>query len=99
MDWFVYIIMASNNALYTGITNNIERRWQQHTGQKVGGAKFFNGRKPVALAYVEVGFDRSTASKREYAIKQLTRQEKEALLKMKSNKSGDYRGVIPILEP
>ncbi|WP_257276131.1 MULTISPECIES: GIY-YIG nuclease family protein, partial [unclassified Endozoicomonas] len=37
MNWFVYIILASNNSLYTGITTNIERRWKEHSGEKKGG--------------------------------------------------------------
>lgn len=77
--WSVYIIRADDNSLYTGITTDLERRWQQHAGKR-GGAKFFRGRKPMALVYVETGFDRSSASRREAAIKQLGRPAKELLL-------------------
>lgn len=82
--WSVYIIRADDDSLYTGITTDVERRWLQHAGQR-GGAKFFRGRRPVALVYVERGHDRSSASRREAAIKQLTRPAKELLLAAPSN--------------
>lgn len=82
--WAVYIIRADDNRLYTGITTDIERRWRQHAEQR-GGAKFFRGRKPMALVYVETGHDRSSASRREAAIKQLARPAKELLLNAPSN--------------
>ena len=84
-SWLVYIIRADDNSLYTGITTDLARRWRQHLQQR-GGAKFFRGRKPVALAYVEIGHDRSSASRREAAIKQLTRPAKELLLQAASNR-------------
>lgn len=77
-DWVVYIIQSDDARLYTGITNNIERRWRQHScGQ---GAKFFRGRKPQALVFVESGHNRASALRREAAIKKLRRVEKLALL-------------------
>ncbi len=78
LTWKVYILLASDNRLYTGITNNMVKRWQQHCAKK--GAKFFYGRRPIALYYLENGHDRSTASKREYAIKSLTRAQKWQLI-------------------
>lgn len=76
--WQVYIIEASDSRLYTGITNNLEHRWQQHHSGK--GAKFFRGRTPETLRFVESHPDRSSASKREAQIKQLTRAQKLALI-------------------
>ncbi|MGI9278067.1 MAG: GIY-YIG nuclease family protein [Endozoicomonas sp.] len=96
MNWFVYIILASNNSLYTGITTDVERRWKEHSGARKGGARFFNGKQPVALMYVEEGHDRSTASKREAAIKKLTRIQKEVLLKEKHNKASSYAEALPV---
>ena len=79
-QWCVYIIESSDQRYYTGISTDINRRWQQHlTGKQ--GAKFFNGRKPVRLLYLEPGHNRSTASKREAEIKKLSRSEKEALIR------------------
>jgi len=78
LTWKVYILLASDNTLYTGITNNMPKRWQQHCAKK--GAKFFYGRKPIALCYLEGKHNRSSASKREYAIKSLTRAQKWQLI-------------------
>jgi putative endonuclease len=76
--WKVYILLTSDHKLYTGITNNMVKRWQQHCAKK--GAKFFYGRKPVALCYLEDGHNRSSASKREYQIKALKRSQKWQLI-------------------
>ncbi|HIF17241.1 MAG TPA: GIY-YIG nuclease family protein [Cycloclasticus sp.] len=78
MSWFVYIIEGSDNSLYTGITTDLERRFQQHL--KGSGAKYFYGRKPVKIVYSENHEDRSSASVREAAIKKLSRQQKEKLI-------------------
>ena len=74
MNWQVYIILCSDGTLYTGITTDIERRMRQHAGGR--GAKYFRGRKPQELLYLEGGHDRSSASRRELFIKSLKRQEK-----------------------
>lgn len=83
-DWLVYIIGCDDGLLYTGITNDMARRWREHAGSRQG-AKFFRGRKPEQLLYVESGHDRSSASRREAAIKRLTRVAKLALLVAESN--------------
>jgi putative endonuclease len=77
-NWKVYIILSSDQRLYTGITTDIRRRWLQHCSKR--GAKFFYGRHPIALNYLEGEHTRSSASKREYAIKQLSRKEKWDLI-------------------
>ena len=66
--WWVYIIRTTDGQLYTGITTDIQRRWQQHSTGK-GGARYFRGRKPQALCLLEPHPDRSAASKREIEIK------------------------------
>lgn len=76
--WYVYIIEADDGSLYTGITTNVEKRFDAHKHKK--GAKYFYSRCPVRVCYVEACKDRSEASKREYAIKQLSRQEKLQLI-------------------
>ena len=76
--WQVYIIESSDSKLYTGITTDITLRWQQHQAGK--GARFFRGRQPRRLCYLESCSNRSEASKREAAIKQLSRTEKLALI-------------------
>ena len=77
--WYVYIIRASDDSLYTGITTDLERRLKQHqTGE--GGAKYFRGRKACDFVYTESGHNRSSASIREAQIKKMTRQQKNLLL-------------------
>jgi putative endonuclease len=88
LNWLVYMILSSDGSLYTGITNDIARRYSQHGGKN--GAKFFRGRQPQKLVYVETGHDRSSASKREIAIKKLPRQEKLQLLSSGHNKVSDF---------
>jgi putative endonuclease len=82
-DWTVYMILCSDNSLYTGITNNLSKRFNQHCGER--GAKYFRGRQPVKVVYSEFGHNRSSASKREYAIKQLKHTEKLLLIASQAN--------------
>jgi putative endonuclease len=78
MDWQVYIILCTDNSLYTGITNDLERRLSQHGGKL--GAKYFRGRKPQQVVYLETGHTRSSASRREADIKKLGRANKLRLI-------------------
>lgn len=87
MNWQVYIILCSDATLYTGITKDIERRWQQHATQR--GARYFRGRIPLELVYLESGHTRSTASKQEATIKKLTRAGKQRLIRSASNEIPD----------
>lgn len=77
--WLVYIIRTFDDQLYTGITTDIQRRWQEHATGK-GGARYFRARKPQAIALLEEHADRSSASKREVQIKMLSKPAKEALV-------------------
>jgi len=85
MNWHVYIILCTDSSLYTGITNDVIRRFNQHKNQQ--GAKYFRGRQPKTLVYLETGHDRSSASKRESAIKKLPRSEKLQLIKSDFNQA------------
>jgi putative endonuclease len=80
MNWEVYMLMADNGALYTGIARDAEKRFYQHLEDKTKGAKFFRGNPPVTILYREFAKDRSEASIREAQIKKLKRTEKEALI-------------------
>jgi putative endonuclease len=77
MTWTVYLARCADGTLYTGITTDPERRVAEHN--RGVGAGYTRGRLPVALVYSEPVPDRSGALRREYAIKQLTRVQKEAL--------------------
>jgi putative endonuclease len=72
--WYVYLLKCSDSSLYCGITNNIEDRIATHNNGK--GAKYTRSRLPVELYWFEEQNDRSSASKREYAIKKLSRKDK-----------------------
>lgn len=76
--WSVYIILCSDNSLYTGITTDTARRFQQHLAGR--GAKYFRGRQPLQVVYLENGHSRSSASRREAEIKSMHRTDKDALL-------------------
>ncbi len=78
MNWQVYIILCSDGTLYTGITTDIARRLRQHASGT--GAKYFRGRRPKEVLFLEGGHDRSRASKRELHIKGLSRAGKQALV-------------------
>jgi putative endonuclease len=73
--WHVYILSCSDDTLYTGITNDLERRVEEHNSSKLG-AKYTRGRRPVKLVYSKEVISRSEALKEEYRIKQLSREEK-----------------------
>ena len=76
--WFVYILKCSDNTLYTGITNNLDKRIKAHNSGV--GAKYTKGRRPVSMVYYEEQTDKSSALKREIAIKALNRNEKDLLI-------------------
>jgi putative endonuclease len=78
MKWIVYILECSDNSLYTGITNDLERRLEEHrTGR---GAKYTKYRGPLRIQYTEYRRTKSAAHTREAAIKSLARSEKLALI-------------------
>ncbi|WP_150046325.1 MULTISPECIES: GIY-YIG nuclease family protein [Methylomonas] len=76
--WSVYIVICSDGALYTGISTDVDRRFRQHASGK--GAKFFRTRRPLRIAYIENGYDKSQASRRERAIKRLKSEQKRSLI-------------------
>jgi putative endonuclease len=82
MRWIVYILECSDNSLYTGITNDMERRLEEHgTGR---GAKYTKHRRPLRVRYTEYQGTKSAALKREAGIKSLDRVEKLALIATQS---------------
>lgn len=78
MAWYVYIILCSDNSLYTGISTDPERRFRQHADGS--GAKYFRGRKPLRIVHLEGGHTRSSAGSRELRIKAMTHNDKTALV-------------------
>ena len=77
MEWFVYIIECRDGSLYTGITNDLDKRLAKHNAGV--GAKYTATRRPVRLVHYEPVGNRSEASKREIEIKRLCRREKQRI--------------------
>lgn len=75
---YTYIVQCSDGTLYTGWTNNLEKRMKYHNQGK--GAKYTRSRLPVVLKYYEVFETKQEAMRREYEIKQLKREEKWRLI-------------------
>ena len=86
LDWKVYILRCSDNSLYTGITLDLNRRLKEHNHDDRLASAYTRARRPVTLVYKEAHTDRSSASKREAAIKKLTKLEKEKLIINKHGK-------------
>jgi putative endonuclease len=79
--YHVYIVKCNDGSFYTGITSSLERRLQQHNGERWGGAKYTRNKRPVELVYVEKYENRSDAARREFEIKNtLSHVEKQALI-------------------
>ncbi len=77
-SWFVYLLRCEDTTLYTGISTDVQARFEKHRcGQ---GAAYTRSHKPVAIVWVEPAFSRSVALKREAEIKRWTKEKKEQLL-------------------
>lgn len=78
---YTYILKCKDGSLYTGWTNNLEKRIKDHNAGK--GAKYTKSRRPVELVYYETFDTKEEAMKREYAVKQLSRTKKIQLISEK----------------
>ena len=78
MMYYVYMLRCADGSLYTGITSDLEKRMKTHNSGKA--SHYTAARLPVQLAYTEEQPDKSSALKREYVLRNLTRAEKEHLL-------------------
>ena len=76
--WYLYVIRTKDNALYTGITTDVERRFQEH--QSGRGAKYLKGKRPLLLVYSVQLAHHSVALKAEYRLKQLSKKQKEHIV-------------------
>ncbi len=77
--WYVYILKCRDDTLYTGMTDDLDKRLAAHNSGK--GAKYTRGRGPVTMIYHEEFDEKADACKREYRIKQLSREKKLELIK------------------
>ena len=80
---YTYMVMCKDETIYTGWTNDLEKRMKAHNEGK--GARYTRSRRPVVLMYYEEFATKEEAMKREFAIKQLTRSQKLKLIKEKSD--------------
>ena len=78
MTFYTYIVRCSDGTLYTGYTNDIEKRTEAHNAGK--GARYTRSRRPVELVYYEEFTTKEEAMSREWHIKRLTRKKKEELV-------------------
>ncbi len=79
--WFVYILLCSDNSLYTGTSDDVEKRFQDHLSGN--GAKYTRSHKPVKIVYTESFPTRGEALSREAEIKSWSRSKKIEILKLK----------------
>ena len=79
-EYSLYILRCSDDTLYTGIATDVDDRIAQHNSG-TRGAKYLRGKGPYSLVFAEEVGDRSRASQLEYRVKQLTRRQKEALIR------------------
>jgi putative endonuclease len=80
MSYFFYIVRCADNSLYCGVTNNLEKRLKEHNSEGARGAKYVRARRPASIEYHENYSDKSSAMKREYEVKQWTKERKESLV-------------------
>lgn len=76
--WYLYILRCKDGTLYTGITDDVQRRFAQHSAGK--GAKYTRGRGPLELVYQEECGSHGDASRREYEVHHMTRKQKLELI-------------------
>ena len=82
--WFVYIIRCADSTLYTGISTNVARRFEEHTSGSPKSAKYLRGRAPLELIYAKEIGTQSEATIEERRIKALTKTQKVNLILEKS---------------
>ncbi len=81
-NWWVYIIQCRNKSLYTGITTNIDRRFNEHQNDNKKASKYCLRLRPLKLLYKSLPYEnKSNASREEYRIKQLSQKEKLQYIK------------------
>lgn len=83
--WSVYMIRCGDNSLYTGISNDVSKRFEVHQSGSIKAAKYTRNRYPLQLVFsAEIG-DKSAASRAEYRLKRLSKRSKELLVTGKTS--------------
>ena len=91
MAWYVYMLRCGDGTLYTGITDDVDKRLSAHRAGK--GAKYTRGRGPLEVVYTEQLSDKSEALKREYTLKRCRKKEKEKLCEIHRTCQSREEGV------
>lgn len=97
--WWVYLLRNERNALYTGITTQVDRRFSEHRKKQGKGARFTRACREITLVYQCGGFDKSQALKIESRIKSLNKKQKERIVASGFNRTDlcDYLTIsVPI---
>ncbi len=81
--YYIYMIRCEDNSIYTGITKDIRRRWEEHHNKEERGAKYTKGHSVLKIEAIWIAEDRGLASKLEYHIKHLPKEKKEELIQTK----------------
>lgn len=81
MSWSLYMVRCGDGSLYTGISNDVERRFEEHSQGGPKSAKYLRGRGPLELVYKKVVGSRSEALVEECRLKRLSKSDKEQLLR------------------
>ena len=97
--WNVYIVRCADSSLYTGVATDVTRRIAEHNGNGTRGARYTRARRPVNLVYQESAASRSEAGQREYAIKQMNRTAKQALIVRGGGNAGRKRNATRLAPP
>ncbi len=79
-NWFLYLIRCRNGRLYTGITTDVKRRFEEHESGDKKGAKYLRGKVPLKLVMKKLVGDKSMALKIEAKVKKLPKTKKELLV-------------------
>lgn len=93
--WCLYFLECADGSLYTGISNNLPKRLQNHQSGK-GGAKYTRARLPVKLVYIEPCANQSAALRRECAVKKYPRQRKLLLAEVFGARSQNYAALLKL---
>jgi putative endonuclease len=84
--WHIYIIRTRHGHLYTGITKDVGRRFSEHQQGGKKAAKYLRGKGPLKLVFVQTLEDKSVALRAESALKKLSKQDKESLVRIQTIK-------------
>jgi putative endonuclease len=88
--WYCYILECRDGTLYTGLTNDPDRRWREHLSGRA--ARYTRQRPPQRIAYLEPQPDRATAMRRERALKNLSRRAKLKLIGLHTDDDAPFHG-------